>query len=144
MNSYLVDANVWLAISHYDHVHHRAALHWFDQSDGTCCFCRLTQLTLLRLLTNVGVMGPSARTQADAWKVYELLLRRDDVVFVGEPPNLESIFRELSKGEHRSPNAWNGAYLGSMSRALALPFVTFDKVFRTMPGVDAVVLTPAR
>jgi toxin-antitoxin system PIN domain toxin len=141
MNSYLVDANVWLAISHKDHVHHRTALRWFDESEGMCCFCRITQLALLRLLTNVRVMGLSTKTQADAWKVYDLLTGRGDVLLVGEPPNLDSAFRELSKGGHRSPNAWNDAYLGALSRVLSMPFVTFDSDFRAMPGVDAVVLT---
>jgi predicted nucleic acid-binding protein len=62
---------------------------------------------------------------------------------VGEPFDLDRGFRELSKGGHRSPNAWNDAYLGALSKVLAMPFVTFDTIFRTMPGVDAVVLTQA-
>jgi toxin-antitoxin system PIN domain toxin len=143
MNSYLVDANVWLAICHEGHSHHRTALDWFEESARVFCFCRITQLALLRLLTNVRVMGPSVKTQADAWKIYDVLVSRGTVVMVGEPFDLDRGFRELSKGGHRSPNAWNDAYLGALSKVLAMPFVTFDTIFRTMPGVDAVVLTQA-
>ncbi len=144
MNSYLVDANVWLAICHDKHTHHRAAMDWFEKSEGVCCFCRITQLALLRLLTNSKVMELSVKTQADAWKIYDALVERATVALVGEPFQLDRAFRELSNGGHRSPNAWNDAYLGAMSKALAMTFVTFDSVFRTMPGVDALVLTQAR
>jgi toxin-antitoxin system PIN domain toxin len=144
MNSYLVDANVWLAISHKDHGHHRTAVHWFEESEGICCFCRNTQLALLRLLTNVHVMGLSAQTQAGAWATYDILIGRNDIMLVTEPPNFDFAFRELSRTGNRSPNAWNDAYLGALSKVLAMPVVTFDTVFRTMPGVDAVVLTQAR
>jgi uncharacterized protein len=144
MNSYLVDANVWLAISHKDHAHHLTALRWFEESDGVCCFCRVTQLALLRLLTNPKVMGLSVKTQVDAWEIYDVLVERATVALVGEPFHLDRAFRELSQGGHRSPNAWNDAYLGAMSKVLAMTFVTFDSVFRTMPGVDAIVLTQAR
>jgi toxin-antitoxin system PIN domain toxin len=143
MNSYLVDANVWLAISHKDHVHHRTALRWFDESVGTCCFCRVTQLALLRLLTNARVMGHSAQTHAEAWKTYDILVGRSDVVLADEPHNLDSEFRELSRSGNRSPNAWNDAYLGALSIAAGMQVISFDTVFRTMPGVDAVVLTQA-
>lgn len=143
MNSYLVDANVWLAISHKDHVHHRTALRWFDESEGTCCFCRITQLALLRLLTNVRGMGRSAQTQADAWKTFDILAGRADVVLAGEPRNLDFAFRELSRSGNRSPNAWNDAYLGAFSIVTGMQVVSFDTVFSTMPGVDAVVLTQA-
>jgi predicted nucleic acid-binding protein len=54
----LVDANVWLAIALDGHVHHAAALAWFDgQAEGTCAFCRITQLAFLRHLTNPKIMG---------------------------------------------------------------------------------------
>jgi predicted nucleic acid-binding protein len=105
MNSYLVDANVWLAISHNDHAHHLTALRWLDEADGVCCFCRITQLALLRLLTNSKVMGLSVKTQADAWKIYEALIERDTVVLVGEPSLLDREFANYRKVDivHRTP-----------------------------------------
>lgn len=54
----LVDANVWLAIAVDGHIHHAAAVMWFDsQAEGTSAFCRITQLALLRHLTNPKIMG---------------------------------------------------------------------------------------
>ena len=54
----LVDANVWLALAVDGHVHHVAATKWFDaRSEGSCAFCRLTQLAILRHLTNTKIMA---------------------------------------------------------------------------------------
>jgi len=56
--SSLVDANVWLALAVDAHVHHAPALNWFAaQAEGSRAFCRLTQLALLRHLTNGKIMG---------------------------------------------------------------------------------------
>ena len=50
----LVDVNVWLPLVYDGHLHHLAAVSWFDQEDGkSAAFCRITQLGLLRLLTLV-------------------------------------------------------------------------------------------
>ncbi len=54
----LADANLWLALVFSDHAHHGKAKAWFDaQPDGTCAFCRVTQMALLRHLTNSRIMG---------------------------------------------------------------------------------------
>ena len=56
----LVDANVWLAVAFSGHVHHAPAKTWFEgQNDATCAFCRVTQMALLRHLTNSKIMGLS-------------------------------------------------------------------------------------
>ena len=78
----LVDANIWLALAVDAHRHHAPALSWFAvQGDGSCAFCRLTQLALLRHLTNGKIMGPAnVQTQEQAWRVYESLARDPRVV----------------------------------------------------------------
>ena len=48
--------------------------------------------------------------------------------------------RELTRTGNHSPNAWSDAYLGALARSLGLRIVSFDRVFRTMPGVEATVL----
>jgi len=63
----LVDVNVWLAISVDGHTHHRQAAHWFQaQSEVSCAFCRVTQLAILRHLTNSKIMGVNTQTQREA------------------------------------------------------------------------------
>ena len=54
----LVDANVWLALAVDAHFHPATAKAWFEgQSDESCAFCRITQMALLRHLTNAKIMG---------------------------------------------------------------------------------------
>ena len=82
----LADANVWLALAFSDHLHHANAKAWFDgQSDGSCAFCRVTQMALLRHLTNSKIMGAFVQSQQDAWKNYDKLAQDPRVVFLSEP-----------------------------------------------------------
>jgi toxin-antitoxin system PIN domain toxin len=144
MNSFLADANVWLALSHDRHVHHTAASEWFNSNESPIYFCRITQLALLRLLTNPRVMTTAVKTHLEAWQIYDGLRSQARVGFAAEPWNIEPSLRELTKTRKYSPNTWTDAYLGAMARTLDLRIVTFDADFRTMRGVDAVVLTQAR
>ena len=53
----LPDVNVWIAIVADRHEHHATARQWFDSVSVPVCFCRVTQMAFLRLLTNPKVMG---------------------------------------------------------------------------------------
>lgn len=55
----LCDTNIWLALALSGHVHHRASRAWLDtiNAPGVIHFCRATQQSLLRLLTNRTVLG---------------------------------------------------------------------------------------
>jgi toxin-antitoxin system PIN domain toxin len=141
MNSYLVDANVWLAIGHTDHVHHGTALRWWSESQEKLYFCRLTQLAILRLLTNRHVMGGSVQTQTEAWLFYDALRTRTGAGFVNEPDSFDQFFRTLTRTRNHSPNAWSDAYIGALACAAGLCVVSFDTVFHSMQGVDAIVLS---
>lgn len=93
----LADANVWLTLSVGGHVHHAKAKAWFDsQLDRSCAFCRITQMALLRHLTNRSIMGQAVQSQWDAWNVYDRLVRDPRVLFVEEPPGVETVFRSHS------------------------------------------------
>jgi toxin-antitoxin system PIN domain toxin len=140
MNSYLVDANVWLAICHDSHVHHRIALRWLHESKQRSFFCRLTQLALLRLLTNRHVMGEGVRNHAGAWLIYDQLRGLEGVGYIDEPSDFESFFRESSRSGGHSPNAWSDAYLAALALNLDLRLVSFDRVFRSISNIDALVL----
>ena len=55
--SNFLDANVWLALIWDRHEQSEVARCWFEQApDGSFVFCRITQLTVLRLLTTAAVM----------------------------------------------------------------------------------------
>ena len=126
----LVDLNVWLALVYDGHVHHLAAVSWFEKGEGgSAAFCRITQLGLLRLLTNRTVMDRFALNQRDAWKCYEQLRLDDRVVFLDEPPSLEAVWRRLTRSSKPEPSTWTDAYLAGFAIAAQVSFVTFDRGF---------------
>jgi toxin-antitoxin system PIN domain toxin len=120
--------NVWLALAHEIHPHHASAHRW-ERSldpDAILCFCRFTQLGLLRLLTNSSAMGKDALTQAQAWKVYDSLLAAG-ARLLDEPRGLEAVFRRLTRRDEVSTKQWADGYLAAFASAAKLPLVTFDK-----------------
>lgn len=99
----IIDANVWLALFFSDQVHHTKALNSFaDQSDESTSFCRISQMALLRHLTNTMIMGESVQSQLGVWRIYDTLLSDTRVSFVEEPGNLETSFR--GHGQAQSPS----------------------------------------
>jgi predicted nucleic acid-binding protein len=60
----LPDVNVWIAIAADEH--HATAGQWFDTVSVPVCFCRVTQMAFLRLLTNPKVMGEDLLRPVDA------------------------------------------------------------------------------
>lgn len=138
----LADANVWLAIAFSDHVHHLIARDWFDrQTNGTCAFCRITQLALLRHLTNSAIMGKFVLSQRVAWENYDKLLADPRVVFISEPPAVEPQFRAFSQSESPSNERWTDAYLAAFSSAVGAELVTFDQDFKRFGLAHLAVLS---
>jgi uncharacterized protein len=123
------DLNVWLALSYEAHVHHRIAYAWFESlSEGArLCFCRITQIGLLRLLTTEAVMKAEVLTHRQAWQIYDRWLEDGRVAFVDEPATLEPIFRSESWSPHPAPKNWSDSYLIAFARSAGFELVTFDK-----------------
>jgi uncharacterized protein len=137
----LADANVWLALSFSDHVHHAVAKRWFEsQSDGTCAFCRITQLAPLRHLTNVKIMGKFVQSQQQAWQVYDRLASDPRVMYLTEPAAIEAEFRSLTQLSSPSHSRWTDAYLAALAKQCATQVVTFDRGFSGFTGLDLVLL----
>ena len=127
------DINVWVALTHGRHVHHLIASDWYsslEEDDLRFCFCRFTQLGLLRLLTAEAVMGDEVMHQADAWATYDRWLADDAVSMVEEPAALERRFRALSRARRAAPKAWADADLAAFADTAQLALVTFDRGFR--------------
>jgi uncharacterized protein len=123
--TYLPDVNVWIALYSPAHVHHVAALQWFDSTEERLVFCRVTQMGFLRLVTNRHVMHNNALTPAAAWGAYDDLLSIGYVAFVNEPPDLEASWRSGVTAE-RGGSAWTDAYLAAFAASGDLTLVTFD------------------
>jgi len=127
------DINVWVALTHGGHVHHLVARDWFDSlpADVRFCFCRFTQLGLLRLLTAASVMGDEVLNQPEAWAVYDRWLDDDRVTLVEEPPDLERRFRARTRLKQAAPKVWADAYLAAFAETAQLTLVTFDRAIRS-------------
>jgi len=50
VNTFLVDGNVLIALTVVDHIHHDAALEWFEAAGPILATCPITEGTLLRFL----------------------------------------------------------------------------------------------
>lgn len=126
------DVNVWIALTSDRHLHHAIAARWFASLDeeSRLCFCRFTQLSLLRLLTTPAVMGPEVMTQSEAWQVYDRWLDDPRIAFLDEPTGLEHAFRSHSRRRSPSPKEWADSYLLAFAATSGLRLVTFDQAFR--------------
>ncbi len=115
------------------HVHHNLAKTWFEELDmeARVCFCRFTQLSLLRLLTTQAVMGADeVMSQSEAWDAYDRWLADGRIIFLGESPEIDAAFRSLSDQLYPSPKTWADSYLAAFAAVSDLQFVTLDRGFQ--------------
>jgi hypothetical protein len=137
----LADANVGLALAFSDHAHHAAARAWFEmQSDDSCAFCRVTQMALLRHLTNAKIMGAFMQNQQAAWRAYEALANDPRVVFVGEPTGVEAAFRGFSQAATPAHAVWTDAYLAALTLTIPAQLINFDQGFSRFTGLNMLVV----
>jgi toxin-antitoxin system PIN domain toxin len=139
---HLPDVNVWLALTFDSHVHHPAAKSWFDAlpSSSLCYFCRLTQQGLLRLATNLTVVGKHALTLADAWSKYDVWLSDPRIGFHSEPNQIETRWRSFTQHHSFSLKVWNDGYLAAFALESGLELVTFDQSFAAYSGIKCRIL----
>jgi uncharacterized protein len=144
MRYVLADVNVWLATLVAEHPHHGAAVEWWQRdvlpANDRIAFCRISQLGLLRLLTNEQVMGPQSKSVAAAWSIYQELLSLPAVVFAPEPEGTEERLAEYCRLGGESSKFWTDAYLAAFARAGGLGLATFDRGFRRYDGLDLILL----
>lgn len=138
----LADANVWLAVAFSDHAHHGKARAWFEtQADDSCAFCRVTQMALLRHLTNSKIMGAFVQNQQDAWRSCDKLAYDPRVVFLGEAVGFEAAFRGFTQATSPSHAVWTDAYLAALAVTTPAQLVTFDQGFNRFAGLELLVLS---
>jgi uncharacterized protein len=138
---YLLDVNVWLALTFDSHVHHSRAKTWFDALlNERCHFCRMTQQGFLRLVTNPKVFGADAVSMGEAWRLYDVFLGDGRIAYAEEPGGLEPLWRRYTAGLSFSPKVWNDAYLASFAKSAGWQVVTCDRAFSRYQGVATVIL----
>jgi len=132
----LVDSNLWLALSFSDHAHHRDAVAWFGAlREREAAFCRITQMALLRHLTNVAIMREFVLSQRTAWECYEELRRDYRVSFLNEPPDLNARWRHLTSSDKPRHRIWTDAYLAAFASAQGVALATADRDFKAFRGL---------
>jgi uncharacterized protein len=139
---FLLDINVWLAMSFDQHAQYTPARAWFDSipSDRKCYFCRITQLGFLRLATNPSVNPLQTQTMSAAWTVYDDARLDPRVDYASEPDGLEIEWRQRTQLGTFSQKVWNDGYLAAFALAGKYEFVTFDKGFKQFPGLSVTIL----
>lgn len=129
----LPDVNVWLALVWDGHRQHETARAWFEGRAGVRCFCRVTQMGLLRLLTQPALMGEDVLSQQGAWQVYEALMGDAYCLLHAEPPDVERTWKTLSSRSDAAHRRWTDDYLAAFAVESGLELVTFDRTM-TMPS----------
>jgi len=122
------------------HIHSEKAREWFDRSsDEKFLFCRITQITVLRLLTTAAVMGTDVKKMPEAWGLWDTVCADDRIAFLSEPEAIEPGFRRYSAFRSPSPKVWSDAYLLAFAAVAGLKLVTFDRGLRAR-GAEVHVL----
>ena len=144
MTPILADVNLWLATLVTEHSHHRAATRWWRDdvvpAGHRPGFCRLTQLGVLRLLSNERVMGPRRLDHSRAWDVVARVTAQRGVSFLPEPPGIDEHLAGACRGGRFSTGFWTDAYLAAFARAGRYRLATFDRGFRRFEGLDLILL----
>jgi hypothetical protein len=136
-----LDANVWLALTVEAHTHHgRAKAYWEAEAAPSVVFCRVTQMALLRLLTNRSVMAAQVLSPAAAWAKCAELLAPPEVRLAAEPVAVEGTWKRHCATSRTSPNLWTDAYLAAFASTAGMRLVTFDKGFSKFDGLDCLFL----
>ena len=140
--SKLLDANVLLALVHERHENNTLVRDWLDaQSDLSCGCCRVTQMALLRHLTNQHIMKADVLSQTAAWAAYDLMFSDSRFMWMEEPDTLEKQWRMLTQSPHPRHALWTDAYLAVFAIEGDHAMVSFDTDFRGFAGLNLELLT---
>jgi uncharacterized protein len=144
MTSYLIDINVWLALTWDLHPQHLPAARWSQsRRNSSLLFCRFTMLGFLRLLTNAKVMGGSTVAVGQALKIYDEWIDDPRVGFASEPSGLDLPFREALEPFVLKPatKAVSDCYLVALAGLTGAHLATFDRGLASNARLQRVPIT---
>jgi hypothetical protein len=127
----LVDVGVWFAAVWGRHTHYPAASDWLNRQADGLVFCRVTQMGLVRLLSNPAIMGDDAVDRSQAWRLFDQLRLDERVLWADEPDELDAVWRAISARDDKSHKLWTDDYLAAFAQAGDLTLATLD---RKLPG----------
>jgi predicted nucleic acid-binding protein len=109
---------------------------WKTQPDGCIGTCLPVRLGTLRMLTNKVAMNGapvSPEIAIKAWRTLSDDPRTYDVT--AAPRQHEANFVSLLSGRQPTPNLWTDMWLAALAITLDCEFITFDRGFRSFPGL---------
>ncbi len=125
----LLDVNVWLALAIEEHPHHvAAASYWARQAHAVRFFCRVSAMSLVRLLTHPKLMAEQPLTLAKAWAAYRSFASLPGVAMLSEPGGLDTDLEALISPKLPA-RLFTDAYFAALARRGRVRLVTFDKDF---------------
>ena len=124
------DVNVWLAAAWARHSWHTAAKDWLDAEVDELGFCRVTQMSFLRLLTNPAITREDALNRRQAWDIYAKLIADPRIRLIREPDNVEALWMTFSKRDDKSHLLWTDDYVAAFVQAAEAELVTLDRGFK--------------
>lgn len=137
----LVDVGVWLAAVWGRHIHHPVVADWLDQRQAPLMMCRVTQMSLLRLLTMPAILGDDTVDRSEAWNVVDALLLDDRMEWVDEPPALGAVWRALSARADQSHKLWTDDYLAAFAQSAGVDLITLDQRFADRyPSISVITI----
>lgn len=101
-------------------------------------------MSILRLLTNVRVMGSGTLRPAQAWDVMDQLINDPRTSLIDKTPQTHAEhWRANVVRREPSPDLWTDAWLAALAQASDCEMVTFDKGFRSFAKLRLRLLVPA-
>lgn len=141
----IADADVLLPVLTEGHAHRVPALDWWQNcADGDVGLCLPVRMAILRLLTNVRVMGSGTLRPQQAWDVVDLLVNDPRIVVVDQVPSTHAgHWRSNVARREPSPDLWTDAWLAALAQATDCEMTTFDRGFRSFAKLRLKLLSPA-
>lgn len=137
---FLPDVNVWVALAVGGHIHNIAASAWLNTVQDDVVFCRITQMGLLRLLTNPKAMGTDVLDARRAWAMFDAFLQDSRISTFGEPSGLSTGWRALTRNQTHGSNWWTDTYLAAFSASGGFTLVTFNTQLAARKNVSTLLL----
>ena len=139
----LVDVNVLLPLLLPQHSAHKSAAAWFrEQPAGRLRYALPVQLGVLRLLSQPKVMGDGVLSPEVALATWAALVAGTGLQELhASQPGHSTQFLVAVAGREATPNLWTDPWLAALAQTRGCEMVTFDKGFRSFPGLTLKLLT---
>ena len=144
---HLCDSNIFIALTVKSHPGHEAARGWLQTllAGDTLGFCRMSEMSFLRLLTQRIAEGYLPVKNQDAVEKLHEWKRLPFVEVCAEPEAMEFDWLRMAAAGQPAPKRWMEAYLAAFAICAGMRLVTLDRDFEKYKrdGLDLLILRGA-